>query len=438
MTIFWQILVQIILIALNAVFAAAEIAVISMNDAKLTKLAEEGNKKAVKLAKLTAQPARFLATIQVAITLAGFLGSAFAADNFAGPLTHALIGAGVSIPANILETICVIIITLILSYITLIFGELVPKRVAMKNSEKLALGISGTISFISTIFAPVVWMLTISTNSILRLMGIDPNSEDEEVTEEEIRMMVDVGSEKGTIDVEEKEFIQNVFEFDDLSIDEVATHRTDTIVLWLEDDMDEWDKVIRTNLHPRFPVCGDSIDDVRGVLDARNYFRLSNKSRECVMRHAVAPAFFVPYNMKADVLFRNMKNTAQEFAVVLDEYGGVHGIITINDLIWELVGSINDPSQPGEEPEIKRVGNDIWRIQGAASVDDVERAIGVKIPEGDYDTFGGYVFSILGRIPEDGDVPDLDMSGMKVLFGKIKDHRLKYIQVKRIIEEEKE
>ncbi|HEX3023389.1 MAG TPA: CNNM domain-containing protein, partial [Lachnospiraceae bacterium] len=237
----WQIILQIILIALNAIFACAEIAVISMNDNKLAKLASQGDKRALRLTALTSQPARFLATIQVAITLSGFMGSAFAADNFSDRLVSGLVNMGVTIPESTLNSISVIIITLILSYFTLVFGELVPKRVAMKKAEKLALGMSALVSSISRIFAPIVWLLTTSTNGLLRLLGIDPNEEDEEVTEEEIRMMVDAGSEKGTIDNDEKELIQNVFEFDDLTVEEICTHRTEVSLLWMDESMEQWE-----------------------------------------------------------------------------------------------------------------------------------------------------------------------------------------------------
>ena len=248
-----MILIQVVLIALNAVFASAEIAVISMNDAKLAKMAAEGDRRAVRLARLTSQPARFLATIQVAITLSGFLGSAFAADNFSDGLVEWLMGFGLPIPAKTLDTIAVVLITFILSYFTLIFGELVPKRVAMRKAETLALAISGLISAIAKLFAPLVWFLTASTNFVLRLLGIDPNAEEEEVSEEEIRMMVDVGTEKGTIDHEEKALIQNVFEFDDLTAAEIATHRTDTAILWMDETMDEWKDTIYNSRHKLYP-----------------------------------------------------------------------------------------------------------------------------------------------------------------------------------------
>lgn len=271
-TIIWQIVLQIVLIALNAVFACAEIAVLSVSDAKLAILVESGNKRAKRLAKLTKQPARFLATIQVAITLAGFLASAFAAENFAQYIKQLI--------PNIPESLCIIVITILLSYVTLVFGELVPKRVAMKKSESLALSISGLLNFVSTIFAPLVWLLTVSTNGVLRLMHIDPNGDDEEVTEEEIRMMVDAGGEKGTIDRSEQEIIQNVFEFDDLTAGEIATHRTDIVILWEEDDDKEWEKTIYEHRYSQFPVCGESVDDVIGILNSKDYFRLADRSRK--------------------------------------------------------------------------------------------------------------------------------------------------------------
>ena len=236
----WQLILQVVLIALNAVFACAEIAILSINEQKLAKMAQEGNRRAVKLARLTEQPARFLATIQVSITLAGFLGSAFAADNFAERLVVWLVGIGCPIPRSLLNTVCVVLITLILSYFTLVFGELVPKRVAMRKSEAVAMGISGIVSGISVAFKPIVSLLTVSTNAVLRLMHIDPNAEDETVTEEEIRLMVDAGEENGAIDASEKEIIQNVFAFDDLTAGEIATHRTDVNVLWTEESMEEW------------------------------------------------------------------------------------------------------------------------------------------------------------------------------------------------------
>ena len=222
------------------VFACAEIAVISVNENRLAQLVESGDKRAIRLSKLTSNSARFLATIQVAITLAGYLGSAFAADNFSDKLVDWLISIGLtSIPRSTLNSIAVVLITIILAYFTLIFGELVPKRLAMKKAEKLALGMATPINFISKLFAPIVWFLTVSTNLVLRLLKIDPNSEDNSISEEEIRMMVDAGSKKGVIDVEENQMIQNVFEFNDLEVGEFATHRTDVTLLKMDDSLEE-------------------------------------------------------------------------------------------------------------------------------------------------------------------------------------------------------
>ena len=266
-SIWFSLLLQVVLIALNAVFACAEIAIISINDTKLAKMIAEGDKRAVRLGRLTSQPARFLATIQVAITLSGFLGSAFAAENFSDPLVHALVGWGVAIPRATLNSIAVVGITLILSYFTLVFGELVPKQVAMKKAEKLALGMSAFITFISRLFAPIVWFLTVSTNGVLRLMGIDPNAKDEEVSEEEIRMMVDVGNEKGTIDNEEREFIENVFEFDNLPVSEIITHRTEVVFLYLEDSLETWHDTIVGSRFTYYPICQETPDHIVGVLN---------------------------------------------------------------------------------------------------------------------------------------------------------------------------
>lgn len=421
----WQILLQVILIALNAVFACAEIAVISFNDNKLAKLAEEGNKRAVRLARLTSQPARFLATIQVAITLAGFLGSAFAADNFSDVLSDWIVGLGVPISRATLDTVSVILITIILSYFTLVFGELVPKRVAMKKAETLALGMSGLISFISKLFAPIVWLLTISTNALLRLMGIDPNSDDEEVTEEEIRMMVDAGREKGVIDEEEKEIIQNVFEFDDITAGEIATHRTDIALLWTDETPEQWARTIHETRHSRYPVCDESVDNVVGILNAKDYFRLEDKSHENIMAQAVKPAYFVPESVKADVLFRRMKQSRTQFAVVLDERGGMNGIITINDLVEQLVGELDDV-EDADEPvqEIERTDSGTWNIRGEASLEDVADALGAALPTEEYETFGGFVFGFLGTIPDDGSQLELDACGLHIKVLEIRDHRM--------------
>lgn len=420
-----QILLQIILIGLNAVFACAEIAVISMNDTRLEQLTAKGNKRAIRLSKLTSQPARFLATIQVAITLSGFLGSAFAADNFSENLTSWFLRIGVPIPEKTLDTISVVLITVILSYFTLIFGELVPKRVAMKKTEQLALGMANLISVLAQLSAPIVWVLTASTNGVLRICGIDPAAEEDEVSEEEIRMMVDAGSRKGVIDTEEKEFIQNVFEFDDLAVGEFATRRKDLVILWQEETMEQWDKLIHESRHTRYPICGETVDDVVGILNVKDYFRLKNKSRENIMRNAVQPPFFVPEGIRADVLFRQMKESRNHFAVVLDEYGGTEGIVTINDLLEQLVGDLEDEDSPKEKPEgMEQIDNITWKIYGNMPLDKVAEMLQETLPVEEYDTFSGFVFATYGSVPEDGSKIEVQTEKMQIIVTKICEHQV--------------
>lgn len=347
-TLAWQLILQVVLIALNAIFACAEIAVISAKDAKIAALAQEGNRRAIRLERLTSQPARFLATIQVAITLAGFLGSAFAADNFSEALVDWMISLGVKLSPQVLDTIAVVLITLILSYFTLIFGELVPKRLAMKNAEKLALAVSGLVTVISVVFKPIVSLLTASTNGMLRLLRVDPDSEENVYSEEEIRMMATAGSQQGTIGEEENEFIQNLFEFDDQRAEEFATHRTKMSVLWADGSTDDWEREIFSSRHSLYPVCRDTTDKVVGILDIKDYFALPERSAEAAMSQAVKEPYFVPDSIKADVLFKRMRDERIRIAVVLDEYGGVTGIVTLSDILELLVGDLNGCDETAE------------------------------------------------------------------------------------------
>lgn len=419
-----MLLLQVVLIALNAVFASAEIAIISMNDNKLAKMAQEGNKKAIKLAKLTSKPARFLATIQVAITLSGFLGSAFAADNFSDRLVALIMKTGINIPEKTLDSVVVILITLILSYFTLVFGELVPKRVAMRKAESLALGMASMITFISKAFAPLVFLLTASTNLVLRLMRIDPDAADDDVSEEDIRMMVDAGSEKGAIDSTEKEFIQNVFEFDDLAVEEIAVHRTEVSLLWMEESVEEWNKTINGSRHTMYPVCDETVDNIVGILNAKDYFRLADKSKENILKNAVTPAYFVPESIKADVLFKNMKDSRNTFAVVLDEHGGTTGIITMSDLLEQLVGDFDADRPEKTEPSIQSLDSKTWKILGTAELDDIERELGVSFGDNENNTFSGLIFDTLGAVADDGSSFELNAYNLIIKVTGVTDHQV--------------
>ena len=403
-----QILLQLVLIALNAVFACAEIAVIQTGKNKLEKLSDEGSKKARRLLKLTENPAKFLATIQVAITLAGFLGSAFAADNFSVYIVDALRGK-TPLSDEVVETLAVIVITLLLSFLTLVFGELVPKRLAMKRAEKIALGISGTVRFISVIFAPIVWLLTASTNGLLRLMRIDPNESEDEVSEEDILMMADAGSEQGSINEEENKMIQNIFEFDDITVGEAATHRTEMAVLYLEDSDSDWEKTILESEESYFPVCGESIDDIKGILHSNTYLRLSDRSRASVMKVAVKPPLFVAQVTKTDVLFKKMKHERTRVAVVVDEYGGTYGLITMSHLVEQIVGDLDE-----EQEETVRESGEGYMISGLADRESIDELFGIDTGDDDSATVGGFVMEQFEKIPAVGDEITVDGIYVKV------------------------
>ncbi len=420
------IILQIVLIALNAIFASAEIAVVSMGETKIEKLAEEGNKKAKRLKKLTAQSSKFLATIQVAITLAGFLGSAFAAESFSDVITTWLLSLGVPLEYVVLEKIVVIGITLILSYLSIVFGELIPKKIAMNNAEKIALALAGFLRFISVLFAPLVWLLTATTNGILRLFGVDPNKE-EEVTEDEIKMMVEAGSEKGTIDSDESEMIQNVFEFNDISVSEIFTHRTDVEFLYMDDSVEEWDEVIYSTRFNYYPLCGEDSDDIVGILDSKEYLRMTDRTRESILKNAIKKPTFVPESVKADILFRKMRETGVHFAITVDEYGGMSGIVTMRDILQIIVGDLVEDDEEEKLETIEPVSENTWRIRGEATLDEVEEALDYKFDEEiceDYDTFGGYICGILGEVPDDGADFEIEAGELSVHVTLVKSRRI--------------
>lgn len=428
------IFLQIVLIFLNAIFASAEMAVVSMSDVKLNKMVQEGNKKAERLVRLTTNQAKFLATIQVAITLAGFLGSAYAADNFAKPLVNMLLQAGVRIPESVLNSVCVFLITLIIAYFSIVFGELIPKRIALQKSEGLALALSGPLVIVSVIFAPIVWLLTASTNGVLKLFGIDPNAE-EQVTEEEIRMLVAAGSQRGTIDLDENEMIQNIFEFDDITLEEVCTHRIDVKSVELEDDLEEWDRIIYETKYQYYPIYGENTDDIIGILDSKEYLRMKDRTKEKVLAEAVKKPYCVPENMKADVLLQKMKKTGNYFVVVIDEYGGMSGIVAMRDLIELLVGELIEDDEEQKPEDIEFIQEGEWLIQGGASLDEVAELLKVELPIEEYDTFGGFVCGSLGEVPDDGMSFELESNGLWIHVNTMKDRRVGDAVVKIMQEE---
>lgn len=418
-------MLQLALILLNGWFAATEAALLSINDARLRREAEEGDKVAARLLKLSESPSRYLSTIQVCITLAGFLGSAFAAKQFAPRLAEALVRLGVRMSAGVLDTLCVVLVTLILAYFTLVLGELTPKRIAARHPEKAARLTVGVLSVCAAIFRPVVWLLTLSADGILRLVGIDPHAEPEEVTEEEIRMMVDMGGETGAIEETEKEMIENIFEFNNRTAEDVMTHRTGVTTIWVGAETNEILETIRESGLSRFPVYDEDIDDIVGTLNARSFLLNAAMGHPRSLRELLHEAYFVPETVQADQLFRNMQMKKVHMAIVLDEYGGMSGIVTMEDLLEEIVGNIYDEFDPQTEAEIVRLSDDTWRISGAAALEDVAEALDIGLPlEEEYDTLGGLIFNQFTTIPQDGSTPEVEVDGLRIQVEKIEDHRV--------------
>ena len=430
----FAVFLQLFLICLNAIFACAEIAVISMNETKLNVLISKGGKdakKAKKISKLTSDPAKFLSTIQVAITLAGFLGSAFAAEMFAEPLVEVIMSTGISISESIISPICLILVTLILAFFNIVFGELIPKRIAMNKSESVAKKLVGILSFVSAIFKPIVFLLSVSTNGILKLFGISSKDKGEEVTEEDILMMAEAGKESGTILVEENQLIKNIFEFDNFTIGEICTHRKDIDAVYLEDDGEVWEKTIQSTNHSYYPVCDKSIDDIKGILLTKVYFRLEDKSKENSLKNAVIKPIFLYENMPANKAFESMKETREYFSVVLDEYGGVTGIVTIHDILEVLVGDMTDKNEK-EDYTITKIDDTTWEINGVAPFYRVEETIGTKIytdDEIEFDTFNGYIYSLLESVPANGTTINLSTKQLDIKVLKIEKQCIVKIQI---------
>lgn len=396
-----QILLQIILIALNAFFAATEIAVISLNEKKVRALAEDGNKKAVKMLKIIEEPTQFLSTIQIGITLAGFLGSAFAADNFAEVLSAA-ISKAFNLSADntkIINTVAVVLVTLILSYFTLIFGELVPKRIAMKHKEKLANSVCGIISFLAAVLKPIIWFLTISTNAVLRLVGIDPHEKEEPVSEEDIVLMLDAGADEGSLDHDDIEYIKNVFKLDKMTAEDVMTPRKSVISISYDASDKEILEIIEEESYSRIPVYEDNPDKIIGILHACDYL-LKRNEKNFDLKSILHTPVFVPETVSLDVLFKDMQTDHNHLAVVVNEYGETSGIVTMEDILEEIVGEIWD-ERDEEIDEFKKTGDNTYKVLCTASLEDFREYFKLEDEEElDVSTVNGWITEITGIIPE--------------------------------------
>ena len=434
-----QLIVLVILILLNAYFAASEIAFISLNDAKIEKQAKEGNKKAKQIEKMLKEPSKFLATIQIGITLAGFLSSAFASETFADMLAPVLNDLIPAVSIGVWKSISIIIITIILSFFTLVFGELVPKRLAMKHYEKISFATIGVIKGISIVTAPFVKLLTVVTNAISRLFGVGEN-EEETVTEEEIKMMVNQGEEKGTIKEEEKELINNVFEFNDITVSEIMRHRKDIFAVDInisnEELLNELSK--EEYRYSRIPVYDETIDEIKGILYVKDVLKNINK-KSFKVKNVVKEAYFISQNRLINEVFKELQKNKMQIAIIVDEYGGTAGLVTMEDILEELVGDIYDEYDK-EEKEYEKLDENTYMLAGSLPIYDVNKLLDAEIPEGDYDTISGFLQEELGRIPEDEEKPVIETKKVTYKIEEYEDKRILKVKAckNNIIETEEE
>lgn len=424
-----QIIVLVILILFNAYFAATEIAFISLNDAKIEKEAKEGNKKAKSILKMLKSPSKFLATIQIGITLAGFLSSAFASDAFADKLAPILNSWMPFLSLDTWRGIAIVLITIILSFFTLVFGELVPKRLAMKYYEKISYATIGVIRGISVVTAPFVKLLTFSTNMVSKIFGVG-EAEEEVVTEEEIKMMIDEGEEKGTIERGEKQLLNNVFEFNDIIVSEVMTPRTEMYAIDINNDIyDSLDEIDEFK-YSRIPVYEDNIDDIKGILFIKDIIKPLKENKRIDIKSIIREPYFVPESKDIDELFKEMQANKVQIAIAIDEYGGTAGLITMEDIIEELVGNIFDEYDE-EEIDYKKIDDNTYILSGAITSYELKKIFDIEFPEGDYETLSGYLIDKLGRIPDEDEHPIIEDDNLTYKVEEIDDKRIKYVKVCR-------
>ncbi len=426
-----------VLILLNAFFAMSEIAIISCNDAKIEKMAEEGHKKAKLLLKLTSNSNRFLSTIQIGVTLAGFLASASAATTFADMLTGALSGR-FGWPEGVVKPVAVVLITLVISYLSLVLGELAPKRIAMQIPEKISFAVAKPLLALSKIFFPFVKLLSVSTNGVVRLLGFDPDADQEVVTEEEIRMMVDVGEEKGVIENAQKEMINNIFEFDDLDAGDIMTHRTDMMAADVNDmTLDEIIHLAIESGRSRIPIYEDDIDNIVGIVYVKDLLPYVGKQLPAkqTVRNIMRKPYFIPETKTIGELFEEMCKNHIQMSIVVDEYGGTAGVVTLEDIVEAVMGDIQD-EYDHEDDEVSKIDENTFTVDGTIDIEEIDELIGKKLPEGNYETLAGFIMDDLQRIPENGEMNEVNFENVRFTVLQVEDRRIEKIKVEILPEPE--
>ncbi len=423
-----HLLILLGLILLNAFFAMAEISIVTLNDKKVKKLASQGHHGAMNVMKLTENSSDFLATIQVGVTLSGFLTSASASMSFSGVVAEAL--SFLSIPRNVIEGLSTVIVTLILSYFSLVLGELVPKKIAMQNAEGVSYKVVGVLLVIAKIFKPFISFLSFSTNLVVKALGFNPNASEQTVTEEEILMLVDAGEEKGMIEERAKDMIINIFDFDNITVEDIMTHRTDIIAL---DESSTVNDIVDVSLNKgcsRIPIYQDDLDDIIGVIYVKDLLKYvtDDMPEKIHLKDIMRPISFIPSSKKCNELFTELTSSKIQIAIVVDEYGGTEGLVTMEDLVEAIVGNIQD-EYDNEEEEIRQINENKFTIDGSTSLDDVEEVIKMKLPKGNYETISGFMVNHLGRIPKKDEYPSITINNIKFTVQEVTDRKISKIDV---------
>ncbi len=433
-TLLFYIVLLILLIFVNGFFAASEMAMVTLNDAKLKLMADDGNKKAKRVQKLLKEPTKFLASIQVGITIAGFLTSAVAADKFAGPLAGAVCKLLNTNLYDVVQGICLVVLTILLAFISIVFGEMVPKRIAMNNPERISFAFVGALNFLFKLTSPIVFLLSKTTNGILRLLGVNPNEQNEEVTEEEIMMMIDTGKESGVFEESQKEMIEGIFEFDDTTADEAMTHRTEVVALNINSSLEDVINCSVEEGYSRIPVYKEDLDNIVGVVYVKDLLKYVGRhvDEEVNIEKLMRPALYIPESVKLREVFTKLTENRMQMAVVVDEYGGTAGIITMEDVLESIVGQMQD-EYDDEEEEIAMVSDTVFTIDGTAELDEVAKLLEITIPEDvEYDTIGGFITGLLERIPDENENPEIEFDYVKFTVLSVEERRIASIRAEKL------
>lgn len=425
-----QIIILIVLILLNAFFSLSEIAVITLNDKKIKKMANDGHTKAIKVLSLIENYGDFLATIQVGVTLSGFLTSASASKSFSDPISQSL--SFLNIPYEILDGVSTFIVTIILSYFSLVLGELVPKKIAMQYSETVSFNVVNILIFTSKIFRPFIKLLSSSTNVIIKILGISPDANEKIVTEEEILMLVDAGEEKGIIEQRAKDMIENIFDFDNISAEEIMTHRTDIVAAENTMSIKEVMQISIKTGKSRIPIFEEDLDNIIGILHVKDILKFVAKEnlKNISIKDIIRPVMFIPNSKRCDEIFNDFTSNKTQIAIVVDEYGGTEGLITMEDLVESILGSIQDEYDQ-ENEEIHRINDNTFTVDGTTPIDEIEETFKIKIPKGNYDTIAGFITSKLGKIPKKNSNEYISIENIKFIAYEVTERRISKVQVLR-------